>query len=297
MMSGRAGNGGRPLSVRDIMAAPASHRPRTAGSRSAVAAAFLGVLVASAAAQPTSAAAQTRFRAHYTLSMTGVPFGQIAWLATISEQRYTTSATGQASGVLSVLVRGEGAVDVRGMVIDGRMSPRFFTSRISDDDGTADLRMTFEDGAVKELASKAPPDSKVRIPVSEEDRRNVIDPLSAMLIPAGESTLAPANCDRVLTIFDGSRRYDLDLSYKRIDKVALAHGYSGNVLVCAVVLKPIAGYREDSTLVKYVAGRRDMELWFAPIAGTPDLAPVKVSMPTLLGTLEIAADQFDSTPQ
>jgi hypothetical protein len=118
-----------------------------------------------------------------------------------------------------------------------------------------------------------------------------------MLIPAGESILAPANCDRVLSIFDGRRRYDLALSYKRIDRVALERSFAGSVLVCGVVLKPIAGYRPDSMLVKYVAGRRDMELWFAPIADAPNLAPIKVLMPTLVGTLEIAADQFDAVPQ
>jgi hypothetical protein len=65
------------------------------------------------------------------------------------------------------------------------------------------------------------------------------------------------------------------------------------VLVCGVMLKPIAGHRADSMLVKYVAGRRDMELWFAPISGTMAMAPIRVVMPTLIGTLEIAADQFD----
>ncbi len=86
------------------------------------------------------------------------------------------------------------------------------------------------------------------------------------------------------------------LSFKRADKVALERSFSGVVLVCNVVLKPIAGYRADSTVVKYVAGRRDMELWFAPVAGTPVMAPVKIVVPTLIGTLEIEADQFDVTP-
>ncbi len=241
-----------------------------------------------------SALGQQRLRAHYTISMTGVPIGQIAWLAAIGDQRYTTSATGKASGVLSVLVNGEGSVDVRGAVIDGRLAPRFFTSKIADDEGASDLRMTFDDGVVKDLASSAPPPGGDRLPVTDADRRGVADPLSAMLIPAGEGALAPANCDRVLSIFDGRRRYDLSLSYKRVDKVVLERSFSGIVLVCGVVLKPIAGYRRDSMLVKYVVGRRDMELWFAPIAGTPHLAPIKVLMPTLVGTLEIEADQFDS---
>jgi hypothetical protein len=116
-----------------------------------------------------------------------------------------------------------------------------------------------------------------------------------MLMPAGDDPFASANCKRVLPIFDGRRRYNLALSFGRIDKVTIERGYSGFVLVCGVVLQPIAGYRADSMLVKYVGGRRDMELWFAPIAGTSIVAPVRVLMPTLIGTLEIRADQFAAT--
>ncbi len=80
-----------------------------------------------------------------------------------------------------------------------------------------------------------------------------------------------------------------------MDKVALDRGYTGPILVCGVVLQPIAGYRADSMIVKYVAGRRNMELWFAPIAGTSVIAPLRVLMPTLIGTLRIQADQFEAT--
>jgi hypothetical protein len=239
-----------------------------------------------------SAVAQARLRAHYQITMTGVPVGQIAWFVAIGEQRYTTSASGKASGVLSVLVNGEGSVDTRGLVVDGRLVPKFFTSKISDDEGNSELRMVFDEGSVKELIGQPPP-PKDRVPVTEADRRGVADPLSAMLIPAGSDAMAPSNCNHVLPIFDGRRRYDLTLTYKRIDSVTIVGGYSGFVLVCGVGLTPIAGYRADSMLVKYVAGRRDMELWFAPITGTPVIAPIRVVMPTLIGTLEIRADQFE----
>lgn len=252
------------------------------------------VLIAvTAVAFSHAAAAQTRFKAHYQISMTGVTFGQIGWIASIGDQRYTTSANGKASGVLSVLVNGEGAVDVRGIVADGHLRPKFFTSHISDDEGKFELRMVFDDGDVKELTAPPPPPGSSRKPLTEADRRGVADPLSAMLMPGGESPMAATNCDRVLSIFDGRRRYDLALSFKRIDAVTILGGYAGPVLVCGVVLKPIAGYRADSMLVKYVAGRRDMELWFAPIAGTPAVAPIRVLMPTVIGTLEIQADHFE----
>lgn len=240
--------------------------------------------------------AQIRFKAHYTLSMTGVSIGQIVWFVAIGDQRYTTSANGKASGVLSVLVNGEGAVDVRGVMTEGHVLPRFFTSKILDDEGNSQLRMTFDDGVVKELSGSVPPPGTDRVPITDADRRGVSDPLSAMLIPANGEPLQPANCNHVLSIFDGRRRYDLTLAYKRVDKVALERSFSGIVLVCSVVLKPIAGYRADSMLVKYVAGRRDMELWFAPVSGTSVMAPIRVSMPTLVGTLEIQADQFDILP-
>ena len=243
-----------------------------------------------------SAQAQVRLKAHYKISMTAVSVGQIVWFVDIDSKRYTTSANGKASGVLSVLVNGEGSVVTQGNVVDGSPAPSNFTSNITDDEGKSELRMTFESGVVTELIAQEPPPTRDRVPITDADRRGVADPLTAMLIPvkAGDDALAAENCNRLLAIFDGRRRYNLALSFKRIDKVKLDRGFSGFVLVCGVVLQPIAGYRADSMLVKYVAGRRAMELWFAPIAGTSIIAPIRVLMPTLIGTLEIQADQFEA---
>ncbi len=243
----------------------------------------------------TVAHAQGRLKANYTISMTGVSIGHIAWSVTIGEARYTTSANGKASGVLSVLVNGEGAVDTRGNIDDGRMAPRFFTSNITDDEGKSELRLSFDDGVAKDLIAQAQQRTD-RVPVTDAHRHGVVDPLTAMLIPTGNDALASVNCNRALQIFDGRRRYDLVLSFKRIDKIKVDRSYSGGALVCGVILQPIAGYRADSMLVKYVAGRRDMELWFAPISDTSFMAPIRVLMPTLIGKLEILAEQFDATP-
>jgi len=239
--------------------------------------------------------AQGRLKAQYTISMTGVSIGKIDWLVDINEKRYITSAHGKASGVLSMLVNGEGSVTTRGAIVEDRLAPSLFTSHINDDEGVSELRMTFEDGNVKELVGPPPPPAD-RVPVKEADRQGVSDPLSAMLIATqpGGDMLGPANCRHVLPIFDGRRRYNLALSFKRIDKIKFEHGAIAAVLVCGVILQPIAGYRADSLLVKYVAGRRDSELWFAPIVGTDVVAPVRVVMPTLLGTLEIGATQFEA---
>lgn len=242
------------------------------------------------------ARAQGRLSAQYDIIMTGVTIGHMAWTVDIGDTQYTTAASGKASGVASVLIHGEGEVAGVGRVENWHLKPEQFHSHITDDDGLTDLTLSFTEGVARVSATPPLKPTPERRPVTDADLRGVADPLSAVLITArpGESFFTAGNCDQVLAIFDGRRRYDLALSFKRIDKFALKGGYSGPVLVCNVVLKPIAGYKPDSLLVKYVAGRKDMELWFAPIPGTAVMAPIRVAMPTLIGTLKIEADRFDA---
>jgi hypothetical protein len=239
--------------------------------------------------------------AHYVVTMTHVRVGEITWAVNFSDKTYLASANGKASGVFSVLVKGEGAFTTHGAWTGGRLTPTTARSDITDDDGIYETEMTFEDGVIKHVQDRGAPPPADRIRVSQSLLRGVTDPLSAMLIPVGGNARAPENCDKTLRIYDGRRRYNLALSYKRIDTLKTAHGYAGPVLVCGVMLRPIAGYRPDSLLVRYLAGKADLELWFAPVAGSPVMAPVRALMPTLIGTMDIQANEFvvpkmDATP-
>jgi Protein of unknown function (DUF3108) len=249
-----------------------------------------GLALASAA---IAAEPPVNLAAHYIVTMTHVRVGEITWAVNFSDSSYLASANGKASGVFSVLVTGEGLFTTHGVIAGGQVMPATARFDVSDDDGVYETEMTFEDGVVKHLQDRgaAPPADRVR--VSPSLLRGVSDPLSAMLLPAAGKAMAPANCDRTLRIFDGRRRYNLALSYKRIDRLKLARGYAGDVLVCGVVLRPIAGYRPDSLLVRYLGGKDDLELWFAPIAGLPIMAPVRALMPTLIGTMDIQANEFE----
>lgn len=264
--------------------------------RRGVAARLVAALIALIAGS-LGAKAQGRLTAQYSIIMTGVTIGHVAWTVDIGDSQYSTAASGKASGVLSMLVNGEGAVAAEGRVANWHLKPAQFHSHITDEDGTTDLTIGFADGLASVSATPPLKPTPERLPVTEADLHGVADPLSAVLITAkpGESFFSADNCAHILAIFDGRRRYDLALTFARIDKVTLEHSYAGPVLVCGVVLRPIAGYRPDSLLVKYVAGRRDMELWLAPIPGTALMAPLRVAMPTLIGTLKIQADQFDAT--
>ena len=241
-----------------------------------------------------AAETQANLVAHYTITMTHVRVGELSWTVNFSDPTYLTSASGKASGVFSVLVKGEGAFSTHGAIAGALLMPATARSDVSDDDGTYETEMTFENGALKRVEDRGDAPPTDRIPVSKKFLRDVDDPLSAMLIAAEQDAMAPANCHKILKIYDGRRRYDLALSFKRIDKVKMTRGYAGPALVCGVVLHPIAGYKPDSLLVRYLAGKDDLEMWFAPIKGVAFMAPVRALMPTLIGTMDISADEFEA---
>lgn len=253
--------------------------------------ACVGAMIGAAGA--IAAEAPVNMTAHYAIYMTHIRVGEIAWAVYFSDQTYLASANGKASGVFSVLISGEGSVTTHGAITDGKLVPTTVATSVSDDEGHSEVQMTFEDGDLKHVDDRGPPPSPHRVQVTPELLHHVTDPLSAMLIPVGGDAFAHANCDKTLRIYDGRRRYNLALSYKRIDKMKIERGYAGQALVCGVVLRALAGYNPDSLLVRYLAGKTDLELWFAPVAGVPIMAPVRALMPTLIGTLEFRATEFE----
>jgi len=109
-----------------------------------------------------------------------------------------------------------------------------------------------------------------RIPVSDADRRGVVDPMSSTLnrVAGSGDPVSPEACGRRVAVFDGRVRYDLRSEFKRIEMVKAEKGYQGPAVVCAVYFAPISGYVPDRPVIKYLIELRDAEVWLAPISGT-----------------------------
>ena len=177
------------------------------------------------------------------------------------------------------------------------LSPPSFSSSLIEDGEKIDLKMTLDDGtviAVEDNAARPGPD---RVSLAQSHAQGVTDPLTALLLPnvGSDAAAAKESCSRTLPVFDGRRRYDLVLSFKRMDEIQdkkQDRKQDGRVVVCNVVLRPIAGHRANSMITKYVAERRDIEISFAAITGTRLLAPLRFLLPTLLGTMAVQATSF-----
>lgn len=256
-------------------------------------AAAAGLLPLFAGAPP--ALAQGKLDARYVASVAGVPVGRGTWIVDISGDHFTAAASGRTTGVLSVLSVGEGSAASRGTISAGQPHPTSYAVTVTADERSDEVRIRLSGGSVKDFAVDPPmPPAPDRIPLTEAHRRGVIDPMTAGLlaVTGNGSTLVPEVCQRRLSIFDGRQRYDLELSYKRMDTVKAARGYQGPVVVCAVNYRPLAGHRPDRPAIRYLVAQRDMEMWLAPIPGTRVLVPFRISVPTPIGLAVLEATQF-----
>ncbi len=243
------------------------------------------------------AAAQGRLEAEYTATLSGIPIGRGNWVIEILEDQFSASASGGTTGILRLFSHGHGVSTVQGTVVAGQPMPTSYTSTITNQARTDDVRMSFAGGNVKDFTVEPPlgPNND-RIPVTDGDRRNVLDPMTSTLDPvsgAGDP-LSPQACSRKVAVFDGRMRFDLQSEFKRMDTVKAEKGYQGPVVVCAVYFKPVSGYIPERYAIKYLAQLRDAEIWLAPIVGTRVLVPFRFSLPTPVGTGVVQATQFIS---
>ena len=246
-----------------------------------------------------SASAQSKLEARYTASLSGIPLGTGTWVVDIASDQYTAVATGRTTGLVRLISDGSGSSGARGAIQGASLVPTTYASRTISDRRSDDVRMTLRAGTVKDVSVEPQwPPSPDRVPVTEAHRKGITDPMSAAIMPVAGSgdVLTPDACKRKLAIFDGRQRADIDLAFKRMDRVHADKGYQGPVVVCTVLYTPIAGHRPERPAIKYLVETREMEMWLAPIAGTRLLVPFRFSVPTPFGLGVLQATYFVTQP-
>ncbi|HEV7636872.1 MAG TPA: DUF3108 domain-containing protein [Bradyrhizobium sp.] len=248
---------------------------------------------------PHRAAAQGKLEAQYEATLAGIPVGKGAWNIDISDDQYSASAVGGTSGLLKAFAGGTGTGAAQGRIVGGALVPANYTASTSSSKKTEAIHIALANGNVREFSiTPEPPVDPDRIPVTEAHRRGVFDPMtgSMLRVPGAADPLSPDSCRTGLAVFDGRLRYDLKLDFKRVETVKAEKGYHGPVVVCAIYFTPVAGYIPDRPVIKYLATAHNMEIAFAPIAGTRVLVPFWLKIPTPFGVAMLEATQFMTQP-
>jgi hypothetical protein len=184
-------------------------------------------------------------------------------------------------------------IDARGTLEAGVVHPASFAAHITVGKDGYDIELNFRNGAVvKESVVPQPKPAPDFVPVLDAMKKNVIDPLSAFLVPASSEK----TCARTLPIYTGRERFDLALSFNRKEKVSIPGLYEGEAVVCSARYVPHGGHRAGKKEIKYMIGNKDMEAWFVPLPHLALMGLYKVKIGTKLGPLTITLEKAGLGP-
>ncbi len=277
------------------MSIPPVSPPSPAASGLRALAAACAALALWLAASP--AHAQGRLEAKYEATLAGIPVGAGAWTIDIQDDQFSASAFGGTAGLLKTFAAGSGTGASQGRVVNGALNATNYTATTTTPKKSDAIHIILLNGNVKESGiDPEPPVDLDRIPVTEAHKKGVWDPMTASLlrVPGNGEVFTPDACHVSAPIFDGRMRYEIKLDFKRTEMVKAEKGYHGPVLVCAAYFTPVSGYIPDRPVIKYLAAQRNIEIAFAPVAGTRFLVPFWMKIPTPLGPAMLEATEFVS---
>ena len=244
----------------------------------------------------TPASAET-LNAHYSVSLVGLHIGDLSADGTLEPQNYRMQLGAHLTGLAAMVSSVRMALASSGTMRKDKLSPSTYATSAVNSNETRTLRMALKAGTVKAVQIDPPPEFHgERVPVTEANKRNILDPTSALIMPVPMSAalVGPAACERTLPIYDGYARFDIALHYVGQRDVDVA-GYHGPVSVCSARYIPVSGHLVNSRSTAFMAQNEGIEVWLAPIEKAHVDVPLKVSMPTMAGQLDIEATDFEVT--
>jgi hypothetical protein len=241
------------------------------------------------AAVPFRAEARAEtMHANYRVSLIGLPIGVAVADGAVGDNRYKVDLHVRLTGLAAIVSSLRMALASSGAYQGGAISPAGYATVASNSKETRTLRMAMSEGAVRQVeSSPAWDDSRnpERVPLTEAHKRDIIDPLSAFVMPVPEGA-SPV---------DGYTRFDVTLTYVGVKEVK-TNGYSGPVTICSARYVPIAGHKPSNKATQFMAENRDMNVWLAPVPNQRIVVPYRVSLMTMAGTAVIEASELRFAP-
>lgn len=235
---------------------------------------------------PNAAAAQW-LQITYAVSVRGFPVGTAKIAAEMQGERFSLSFSGGMSGLARLFSDARTTVTASGRVTADRLQPEEYSHVWTEGDDTETVAMRFAGRGVTDVTLNPPLDRPERfVPVTAAHKADALDVASAIVWPA-PGGLNRDVCARTLPLFDGKRRFDIALSFKRKEAFS-ARSFAKAAMVCAIRYVPISGHKPKKETGAFVAGSRDAEVWVASVA-PGYVAPVLIQLPTRIGRIVLKA--------
>ena len=257
------------------------------------------ILVCSTLSLPTRAnAAGERVNAVYRISFNGLDLGQFVFSSNNQRSKYTLTGKAQISALLGVF-QWKSTVRATGKISRIGFKPNHYAFNYKSNKKRGAVNMRFGGNTVTQvLAQPAIKKSRRRVPVKQRHLKGVMDPMSAILAltNAHKGKISGVNpCrNKRLRVFDGKQRFDLSLSYKRIERLDAQGGRDlpNIAYVCKIKYRPIAGHKLNRE-TKYMVANDSIEIWLRPVPRAKMFVPYYVAIPTMFGTASLTSNRVN----
>ncbi len=250
-------------------------------------------LAAGGAGADLPAAPASQLEAALTLYAGGITMGKMDLDASLRGSEYNATANLQTSGIVNAFWQAEIQATSTGKVGPKGLSPALYDSfDIGKGGKKQEVSLTYENGNAPRLF--ADPVYETRgYDVKPEEQKGSVDPLSAvMLILTGVGADAGNPCALVAPVFDGRRRYNIEMTKVRDIDIKMDNGlYAGKGLLCRVKYNQLAGWKPN--VIKKNEQFPLINAWVATfpsvVAGRSYVVPLKVWTDTSFGTIAAVA--------
>ncbi len=252
-------------------------------------------LAAGGAASDAPAQSGGQVQVALTLYAGGISFGKMDMDTTIRGADYRTVSNFQTSGLVNAFWQSEIQATSSGKIGGKSFQPSLYNSFTTNRSGRKqEISLTYENGAPRLYAE--PVYSVTGYEVKPDDQKNTLDPLSALtFIVSGVGVDAANPCSLTAPIFDGRRRYNIEMTKVKDTDIKLDNGlYAGKATLCQIKYRPLGGMRQ--TVLKKNSNFPLINAWVvrypSSVPGRTFAIPVRLWSDTPYGQLSIVANSL-----
>ncbi len=264
--------------------------------RLVLAAALVASATIPAAAQGGAAGAQatqapdSRLELALTLFAGGVTMGKVDMDAVVRGDEYRVVSHLQTDGVANAFWKATIQATSSGKLAGKTLTPALYDSFTIRRDGTKQQVSLTYGNAMPRLFAEPAYDT-AQWPVKPEDQRNTFDPLTAVMsIVSGSLAQAGNPCGLTAPVFDGRRRYNVEIKKVRDINIKLDNGqFQGKGMLCQLKYVQVAGFRP--TVLRDKDRYPLINVWMTTVkGGTREYTvPVRVWAETSYGVIAAVA--------
>lgn len=242
------------------------------------------------------AAPGSKLQMAMTIYAAGITIGKVDMDATIRGDEYHVVSNLETSGVVNAFWQSQIQATSSGKIGAKSFEPSlydsFYTGR---SDKKQEVSLTYESGNPPRLYAD-PPYNVTGYEVTPDAQKSTFDPLSAvMFLASGVGAQADNPCGVTAPVFDGRRRYNIEMTKLKDTTISMDNGlYKGHAVLCSIRYHQIAGFKPN--ILKQNESFPAIQAWVAlmpsNITGRNYVVPLRVWANTQYGLVAVVATQL-----